>query len=626
MLQSAVPVPDQRSGYRGWSVPVYDVLTIAAIAAELNTNLVQGRIQQVAQVDELTIAIEVYAARQRRWLVLSAHPEHARIMLASRRVDGDAERVTPLLLLLRKYARGGRIVSVSQPRYERILQFSIAKPIQADNSDDGDTDDEGDDEPDLVTTELYVEIMGRRSNIIYTNDAGRILEAIKRVTPEMSRVRPIRPGTEYVPPPPQDKLDPLRATAPVLAGAAEQSKETIVKWLVGQYRGMSPVTAREAIVRAGMNPDDRASTLDDSTSNALAEAVVSVFAPLNSGAWQPVLYNWETGKADFFSMPMKSIEAEDGITVTHHVSIFDAAEAAWDANQTATSAAPGRHTIRRDRLVDEIDEARERVRQRVHSLEEQATRAAEAEQLRELGEMIYAWIGDIRQGMTTFTTPDGLTIALDQTLTASQNAQEYFERYRKARSAEENLPALLAAASQEVEYLDQLRSMASLSETYDEIESVRIEWLAWAETARGGARASKPKGARPSKQARRPRSFRTIHGDAIYIGRTGQQNDEVTFSFANSDDLWLHVRNMPGAHVILRANPRISEDTIERAASLAAWYSDGRNATAVPVDVTERRHVRKIKGAGPGMVTYRNERTLNVRPLPEKELGLITDG
>ncbi|HYI16891.1 MAG TPA: NFACT RNA binding domain-containing protein, partial [Thermomicrobiales bacterium] len=163
---------------------------------------------------------------------------------------------------------------------------------------------------------------------------------------------------------------------------------------------------------------------------------------------------------------------------------------------------------------------------------------------------------------------------------------------------------------------------AALSETYDEIESVRIEWLTWADTARGGARASRPKGARPSKQARRPRTYRTIHGDTLYIGRTGQQNDEVTFTIANPDDLWLHVRNMPGAHVILRANDRLSEDTIERAASLAAWYSDGRNNTAVPVDVTERRHVRKIKGAGPGMVTYRNERTLNVRPLSEKELGL----
>ncbi len=372
----------------------------------------------------------------------------------------------------------------------------------------------------------------------------------------------------------------------------------------------------------GWNRLPTVASIDSIGTERLADAVVSVFAPTETGDWHPTLYTWETGKSDFFSIPMQSIETDEGVTTIQFPSVFLAAEAAWDANLTASSAAPGRHTIRRDRLVAEIDEARERVAQRVHSLEEQATRAAEAETLREKGEMIYAWIAEIEPNQVEFTTPDGLTIALDPTLSPSQNAQEYFERYRKARSAEENLPALLEAAAQERAYLDQIRSMAAMSETYDEIESVRIEWLAWAETARGGARASRPKGARPSKQARRPRAYRTIHGDAIYIGRTGQQNDEVTFTIANPDDLWLHVRNMPGAHVILRANSRLSEDTIERAASLAAWYSDGRNNTAVPVDVTERRHVRKIKGSGPGMVTYRNERTLNVRPLSEKELGL----
>jgi predicted ribosome quality control (RQC) complex YloA/Tae2 family protein len=605
---------------------VYDVLTIAAIVDELNDDLIGGRIQQVAQVDAMTVALEVYAARQRRWLVLSAHPEHARVLLATRRVDGDAERVTPLLLLLRKYARGGRIVSVSQPRYERIVHLSIAKPIRPNNSDDDASDEHEDDEADLVTTELYVELMGRRSNIILTNDEGRILDAIKRVSPEMSRVRPIRPGAAYVPPPPQDKLDPLRATSLTVATVAADVHDPLEKWLVARYLGVSPAIARETAARAGIDPKTKPSSLDDQQADHLATAISGVFVPMQSANWQPILYKWSSGQADFFAMRMQSIEADEEVTATPQPSIFAAAEAAWDTNLTATSSGTGRHAIRRDRLVAEIEEARERVRQRVHSLDEQASRAAEAEILREKGEAIYAWIGEIRHGMTEFTAPEGITIALDPTLSPSQNAQEYFERYRKARSAEENLPALLEQAQQELAYLDQLRSMAAMAESYDEIESVRIEWLAWAETARGGARASRPKGAKPSRQARRPRVYRTIHGDSIYIGRTGQQNDEVTFSIANPDDLWLHARNMPGAHVILRPTGRLSEDTVERAASLAAWYSDGRNATAVPVDVTERRHVRKIKGAGPGMVTYRNERTLNVRPLPEKELGLDSAG
>ncbi|MDQ3548579.1 MAG: NFACT family protein, partial [Chloroflexota bacterium] len=320
---------------------MYDVLTIAAIVDELGSDLVNGRIQQVAQVDELTIALEVYAARQRRWLVLSAHPEHARVLLASRRVDGDAERVSPLLLLLRKYARGGRIVSVSQPRYERIVQISIAKPIRPNNSDDDIGNDDADDDADLVSTELYVEIMGRRSNIMLTNDAGRILDTVKRVSPEMSRVRPIRPGGTYVPPPPQDKLVPLRATGQSLLDAAPAAKETLAKWLVARYLGMSPAIAREAAVRSELEPGARAASLDSAQAERLATAVGSIFAPIESGAWQPVLYTWESGKADFFSIPMQSIEAEDGVTAMQFPSIFPAAEAAWDANLTAGSSAPG---------------------------------------------------------------------------------------------------------------------------------------------------------------------------------------------------------------------------------------------------------------------------------------------
>jgi predicted ribosome quality control (RQC) complex YloA/Tae2 family protein len=602
---------------------VYDVLSIAAIVDEFNNDIVEGRIQQVAQVDELTLALEVYAARQRRWLVLSAHPEHARVLLATRRVDGDAEKVTPLLLLLRKYARGGRIVSVSQPRYERIVRFSIAKPLRPNNADDaGAEDDEDTADAALVTTDLYVELMGRRSNIIMTNDEGRILDAIKRVSPEMSRVRPIRPGAAYVPPPPQEKLDPLRASAQTILSAVAESNDSLSKWLVARYLGVSPAIAREIAVRAGLDPELKVAELSVDESERLATAILDVFGPIETGRWDPTLYQWESGRADFFALAMRSLELEDGIVVTPSPSILTAAEATWDANRAASAVAPGRHAVRRDRLVAEVDEARERTRQRIHSLSEQVVRAAEAENLRERGEMIYAWISEIEPGQPEFITPEGLRITLDPTLSPSQNAQEYFERYRKARSAEENLPALLEEASNELAYLDQIRAMAALAETYDEIETVRIEWLNWAETARGGTRASKPKGARPSKQARRPRAYKTIHGDTIFVGRTGQQNDEVTFTIANPDDLWLHVRNMPGAHVILRANGRLSEDTIERAAALAAWYSDGRNATAVPVDVTERRHVRKIRGAGPGMVTYRNERTLNVRPMSETELGL----
>lgn len=598
---------------------MYDSLTIAAFADELNATIVDGRIQQILQVDPLTIALEVYAQRRRRWLVMSAHPEQARVLLSDQRVDGDAERVTPLQLLLRKYARGGRIVAVSQPRYERILRVSIAKPQYPDNTDDD--DEQARDPIDITYSELYVELMGRRSNVILTSDSGRILDAVKRVTPDMSRVRPIRPGAAYVPPPPQDKANPLAVRPEELLASAHASSESVVRWLVGTLLGISPVLAREVAARAGTDADAPAAQLDAEAVSAIARALGDVFEPLVSGRWEPVTYSDAAGRVTFSPIRLRFREADPEVTVQPFPTLSEAAAVAL-ASAPLAGAGSGRHAQRRERLLAEIDEARARVASRLHSLREQAERAAEVETWRAMGEAIYAHFSEIEPGQRELRTEDGLSIALDPALSASQNAQEYFERYRKAQSAEEHIPSLVDAAERDLAWLDQLRALAQLAENYDEIEAIRLEWLEWATSTPGAPKAARPKGARPAASARRPRAFATPAGDRIWVGRTSRQNEQVTFDVAGPDDLWLHARNMPGAHVILRASGEPRDDALEAAAALAAWYSDGRNATAVPVDITQRRHVRKIRGAGPGMVTYRNERTVNVRPRSERDLGL----
>lgn len=603
---------------------MYDALSIAASADEMNETLVNGRIQQVLQVDDLTIAFEIYALRQRRWLTISAHPSHARLLLSSRRAGGDSERVSPLLLLLRKYARGGRIVAVSQPRYERILQVSIAKPLDTDNSG---TDDNETGRPVFLThTELYIELMGRRSNIILTDDNGRILDAIKRVSADMSRVRPIRPGGRYVPPPPQSKSDPLAAAPAELLVSASESAESLERWLVATLVAVSPQLAREIAVRAGVDPSAPAASLDARQAEALSSAIGDVFSPLVTGTWSPTVYVLDDGSAVFSPVPLHSVANLEGVASRACGTISEAAEVAWESRTDKSSGGipASRHAARRQRLLDEVNAARERISHRISSLQEQEERAAAAEKLRMMGEAIYANISDIGPRETVLTTPDGLTIDLDPALSASENAQEYFERYRKARSAEEHLPALIDLARSEMAYVEQLRLMVEQAETYDDIETVRLEWIAFADETPGVTRAAPPKGARPAQSARRPRSYQLPGGHTLFVGRTGRQNDTVTFDIANPGDLWFHARDMPGAHVILRASGDVDDNAVETAASLAAWYSGGRHSTSVPVDVTERRHVRKIKGAGPGMVTYRNERTLSVRPRSEDDLNIAS--
>lgn len=212
---------------------------------------------------------------------------------------------------------------------------------------------------------------------------------------------------------------------------------------------------------------------------------------------------------------------------------------------------------------------------------------------------------------------EGQEIELDPALSASENAQEYFERYRKAQSATRNLPEIEADARAEMDYLEQLRALAELAEGIDQIEAIRSEWQEWRHPA--GAQTGK-KGPRKPKR-KQPQAYRTPRGDTIYVGHSGSENEIVTFEIGSPDDIWLHARGVPGGHVLLRWAGEESNDVLEQAAALAAWYSSGRTSTTVEVDATERRYVRKIKGAGPGMVTYRNERTFNVRPQSPADLG-----
>lgn len=607
---------------------MYDALTIAAIVDELATGMPGARIQRVSHADALTVVLEVYAQRRRRWLTLSADSNNARLLLATESGERDADHVTPLLLLLRKYVRGGQIVAVTQPRHERVVQFSIAKPA-ADERDDGESSEtdlgNDPDEPDLIYSELVIEMMGRRSNIMLLDEDGRIRDAIKRVPQTMSRVRPIQPGKPYVPPPPQHKVDPLQATAADIYARSREGSGALDRWLVSQYLSMSPLLAREVVFRADVALEGGVQDLLTDDASRLAQTLRDVFQPLDTAAWDPHLYEFEDGGAEFASIPLLSFADADGVTATPLPSVLEAANRAWKLGPATAPGRGDRHAVRRERILEEIDRARGRVGQRLHSLEEQAERAVDGEAHREAGELIYAYMWMIEPGMTEITTPEGVKITLDPELSANENAQAYFDRYRKAQSAGEQIPEMVEQTRQQLGYLDQLRSMVNIASSYDEIEAARIEWVEYAESTPGVTRASRNRGARPAASARKPRQYRTPAGDVIHVGRTGRQNETVTFEIASPGDLWMHARDIPGAHVIVRsAGAEAAEESIQTAASLAAYYSDGRASTTVPVDVTERRHVRKIKGGGPGMVTYRNEYTLQVRPQSEDDLGLTT--
>ncbi len=628
---------------------MYDVLTLAALSDEIGASAINGRIQKIGLIDRLTLGAEIYTPGQRRWLVASADANDARLHFTSVVPSLDPEMITPFGLLLRKYVRGAILIGVEQEPLERVIRLSIAKrlpPLNASRRRRGQDSEEPESDPELVALgvdedpaaeadsdegvldeldrdditylQLVVEIMGRHSNILLLDDDGVIMDAAKHVTPAMSRVRPIMPRRPYVPPPPMDRPDPRRLTAQAateLLGTA-RPKDELARTLVSRLRAMSPQIAREAVFRT---TGDASSAVSDPALDpvALAKEVRGLYEPLLLGGWQPAVYRRDEAVIAFSPVPLRHVadEADETFTAT----MSEAAQAADASGPVATVS----HAQRRERLLATIRSARDRVDARLASIESQEAKAADVERLREQGELIYAYLWQIQPGDTELVV-DGQTITLDPDRSAKDNAADYFARYRKAQGAGRRLPELAEDAQRQLGYLDQIATMVRNAGGFAEIEALGAEWDSVAEQF-----GMRPPQGRPSvrkssgKDDRRPKALYDSEGHAIYIGRSGRQNDAVTFDVAGADDTWLHARGVPGSHVIIKWRipmPEEDERTVELAAQLAAWYSGSRGSSSVEVDVTRRRHVRKIKGGGPGMVTYRKERTIAVPPRDDAAL------
>lgn len=610
---------------------MFDVLTMAAVADELTNTALDGRIQKIGLVNPTTIAAEVYANRQRQALVASADSDNPAVWLADRLSSTDPGLITPFGLQLRKYVRGGFLVGIEQPAMERVIRLSIVKRLAGHNDEPAEEPDEDDVDheagPDgeespwsagMNRVDLVIEIMGRHSNLILVGDDGAIMESAKRVTPRMSRVRPVLPKLPYTMPPPPDKPDPRRLTSAsaetLLAGGKPSA--TLADVLVRGLRGVSPQIAKEIAFRLTCDAAIKLEAGSPGATSELARHTRNLFEPLLTRAWQPMVYRQEDVVVGYAAIPMGHLAAIAAADEVASISL-----AVDLLREVGGDTGPRDHAQRRARIVAAIDRECDKVSKRLHSLKEQLQRSAKTEQLREWGEMIFAYLWQIQPGDSRLDL-DGMTIPLDPALSAKDNAQTYFEEYRKAQRAGARLPEHIAEAETELAYLQQLRVQAEQAEGFAAIESIRQEF-----DEHGGGRhqevGEKP-GNRSKKTApRKVTGFTEASGNTIFIGRSGRENDQVTFDIGGAEDTWLHVRGVPGSHVIIRwLRPADEEDegAVETAAALAAHYSGSRANGLVEVDVTRRKNVRKIKGAGPGMVTYRNEHTIAVRPQDEASL------
>jgi predicted ribosome quality control (RQC) complex YloA/Tae2 family protein len=560
-----------------------DFLTLACLRDQFD-DIVGARVQRVLLPDELSIGLELYAGR-RRQLLASADPRFPRMLLVEQKLRRGVESETPILLLLRKWVRDGRLTDVVQPPWERILELHF----------------EGRDGP----CRLVAELIGRYSNIILVGPDGRVMDAVRRIGPDMNRYRVILPGRPYKPPPhpvghqPPTGL-PKGEWSALLASAEPEAP--LHQLLPRRLLGVSPMAAREIATRA--SGGDPQAPVHAITAGPLREATMELFRPLKDGSWDPHIALDEDGNTVAFA-PYKPRQFEH---VQQVDTISDAMYRYFEIQLSADAYAAARW-----RVQERLDEIRERFKRTLSQMEENIVDPKEIEMLREAGELLLAYQQQVRPKAEQVDVPDyegtPRTIKLDPALTPVENAQAYFRRYHKSTRAAEEGPARIRAVQVDVAYVEHLAVDLALAETRPEIDAV-YDAIAKAGWVRKGKRGS-------SGQVEGPRRIE-VGGFAVYVGRSARQNEEVTFRRAGQDDLWLHVRGLPGAHVVIKsAGQAVPEEIVKRAASIAAYYSSARDEHQVAVDVTERRKVGRVRGGHPGLVTYRNERTIEVEPRAE---------
>ncbi|MDD3572955.1 MAG: NFACT RNA binding domain-containing protein [Eubacteriales bacterium] len=570
-----------------------DGITLGFIARELEAKLMGARVDKISQPDHDLVILTLRAQGETLRLLISATPGSARMHLSQSRYENPDE--APMFcMLMRKHLAGGRVTGIRQLGGDRLIEMRVTGRDELESSRE---------------KVLYFEAMGKHSNLTLT-EGGRILDALRHVSPDMSRVRQLLPGLPYEMPPVQDKLDPGEMDKAALAARMKAFKGPLDRFLADHVTGVSRQTAWEMALRVAGDTEARLDGLD---LEALADRLAALFTALPGMASPRLLMDMEGTPADalpfpFISQPQQRQEPSD--------SLSQAVETRFDARDRALRLAQ-----RAASLNKTITNALNKARRKLAIIQEETPSFEQAEELRVMGELITANLHALPRGAESVTLPNYYTggetaIPLDPALPPSANAQRYFKRYRKAHTARKLSDSHQERALSDIALLEESLYFLERAQSNQEISELRAQ-LALAGFARPLAGEGKKKKKTESPMMR----FTSSDGFIIIAGRNAGQNERLLRE-ARGEDIWLHARDVPGSHVLITAAGRaVPRATIQEAAKIAAFYSQSRGKP-VQVDYTLRKNVRKIPGGGPGLVHYTGEKGLTAQAQEPEILAL----
>ena len=557
----------------------FDGITIANIVKELRENLLDGRINKIAQpeADELLLTIKTLNGQKR--LYMSASASLPLIYLTE--TNKPSPMTAPnFCMLLRKHINNGRITDITQPKLERIIRFEIEH-----------LDELG----DLCKKYLIVEIMGKHSNIIFCNDNDRIIDSIKHVSAQMSSVREVLPGRDYFIPDTMDKLNPLDVSFTDFAKTLVSKPTGLGKAIYTSFTGVSPVVAEEICHVAGVDSGVTPRELTEDVMVHLYKQFVLFFENVHKGSFNPQIYYYKGEPKEFAALPLSHF---DNCSTKSYESMSFLLENYYATKNTITRIRQKSVDLRKI-----VQTALERNRKKYDLQFKQLLDTENRDKYRIYGELINTYGYGLEPNAKhlkclNYYTNETVMIPLDSRKTPQENAQKYFDKYNKQKRTFEALTELIQETQDEITYLESVSNALDIALSEDDLTQIKEELI-----SAGYVRQKFTK--QKVKITSKPFHYISSDGYHMYIGKNNLQNEELTFHFANGNDWWFHAKGCPGSHVIVKTNgDELPDRTFEEAGKLAAYYSKNRGNEKVEIDYIEKKHVKKPSGGKLGFVVY----------------------
>lgn len=569
----------------------FDGIVVANLVHDFKKAAEGGRISKIAQPEADELLLTIKKGKESSRILLSASPS---LPLAYITKENKLSPMTApnFCMMLRKHIANGLILSISQPEMDRIICFEI---------------EHYNDMGDLCRKYLYLELMGKRSNLIFCTEDQMILDSIKHISANMSSLREVLPGRPYFIPKTSEKENPLLATEESFLKAITDSPFSLSKAIYTSFNGISPLIASEICCRAGLDPSLPASEYSEDHLKHLQNTFHWMMEDIKEGNFQPNIIFREDEPIEFSAFSLTQYadcrsESFDSISEVLR-SYYSAKEKYARIRQKSADL--------RKIVSTDLDRCR-----RKYDLQRKQLKDTEKrEKYRIYGELLNAYGYQLQSGeksceVLNYYSNEMIRIPLDPQKTPSENAQNYFEKYNKLKRTHDDLEKRTLETNMDLEHLKSVSNSLDIAQSEADLSQIREELV-----AAGYLRPQTGKKKKGRNEKSHPFHYRSSDGFDIYVGKNNLQNEELTFKLANGGDWWFHAKHMPGSHVIVRTGGQeMTDRAFEEAGSLAAYYSAGRDSEKVEIDYLQRKNVKKPNGAKPGYVIYYSNYSLNASP------------